>query len=331
MAEVEKLDLGPFGSVAAGTNVGQKGIADGAVGTGGWVVAGGILYSPSQKAEMVAAEFGWAAAFLDHKELKPILLQAAESGWTMQKLETELRKTDCWKNTTDAQRKWDSEVALDPATAAEKIADAAQAMQTLASQIGGVLDPDALDTLAKRALRNGWTDTDTTNAVTRELLRDGQRTDIRGGLIGREIQSTAADMAVPIGDKAVDRWIKQIAAGKATLEDFQNYARNQAKGMYGALADDIDRGLTVKDLADPYAAVAERVLGVTGEQFDLTKGKWNVALNSTGPDGKRRTMTLQEWEDHLRKDQRYGYLETEEATNKAYALADTIAQMFGKV
>lgn len=329
------LDLGGFGRLTAGENVGNRGVADGQLGDTGWFVLGGIVYAPDQRNDAIAAEYGWAAAFLDHREIGPLLQQAAEQGWTMQKLQTELRQTDWWQNTTAAQRDWDSLSALDPAEAAKQVDQTSAGLQSRADQLGANLTTDQLDELAARILRNGWTgeadQSTVTQLIVREALRSDQQTGIRDGILGQELRTQAADMAIPVGGQALDRWIRQIAKGKATVEDYSNYLRDQAKGLYGALADDIDRGLTVKTLADPYLQTAANILGTTAEQMDLTKGKWNKALNFVDDSGKRRTMTLAEWENELRTNDAYGYLETEEAQAKAYSLAETIKNMFGKV
>lgn len=334
MAEKQTLDLGGFGSLTAGQNVGEKGIQDGSLGNG-WMVAGGILYAPNQKAELVAAEYGWAAAFLDHPEVGPILMQAAENGWTQQKMLTELRKTNWWQNTTESQRQWDALKAQDPASAEQQVAVQSDALKQVASQLGGQLDPERLAKLSERVIRNGLAGDGSSSLVTqmvaRELLRDDQQSGIRDGILGRNLRSEADSYGIPLSDKAVDRWIRQIAKGQATVDDFTNYARTQAKGLYGSLADDIDKGMTVKDLADPYMQVASQILGTTPEQMKLTDGKWNAALNFVDDKGQRRTMTLAEWQDKLRTDPRYGYGDTTEAKNKAWAVAGAINNMFGKV
>lgn len=323
-------DMGTFGRLEAGTNVGDKGMADGPL-PGGWMVAGGILYAPNQKTELIAAEYGWAAAFLQHKELGPILMNAATNGWTEQKLLTEIRQTDWWAKTEQSKREWLSLKSQDPATAARKISESAQQVRTFVAQLGGKMDNDSIDKFAERALANGWNELELTNALTMELLRDGQRAGVRSGVIGRQMRQSADAMAIPVSDQTLNSWIGQIAKGQATMDDFNNYVRTQAKGLYSALANDIDKGLSVKDLAEPYAQSAARMLGITPEQVDFTNAKWNKALNFVDGKGNRRTMTLAEWEDELRTNKQFGYTKTPEAVTKAYAVADAIAQAFGKV
>jgi hypothetical protein len=100
--------------------------------------------------------------------------------------------------------------------------------------------------------------------------------------------------------------------------------------MFPTLSDDLDRGLTVQDVADPYREVAARVLDINPSEVDFSASQWNRALNFAGQDGKRRVMTLDEWENTLRQDDQYGYLNTEEATDKAYEVARSIGRAFGR-
>jgi len=179
-------------------------------------------------------------------------------------------------------------------------------------------------------LRNGWTPQDLSNAVGSELVRAGKTTDLRRGLIGQGVQSAAREFGVPLSRQAVDGWVKQIAEGKATQDDYLTYVRNQARSLFPTLTEDLDRGLTVEQVADPYRQVAARVLQINPTDVDFSKSQWNRALNFAGEQGGRRTMTLDEWENVLRQDDQYGYLKTDEAQQKAYAVARSLGAMFGR-
>lgn len=280
--------------------------------------------------QKINEEFGWAAAFIDHPEVGPILQNAARNGWTMQKLQTEIRKTQWFQKTTEAQRTWDVLEGQDPATANRQVDARLVEINQLVAQLGSTLAPDRAKALARQSLRNGWQGSDLTRAVGAELVKTGKTSDLRRGLVGQGVQAAAREYGVPLSRPAVDAWVQKIADGRATQDDYLTYVRNQARSLFPTLSDDLDRGLTVEQVADPYRQVASRVLQVNPSEVDFSQSQWNRALNFAGEDGKRRVMTLDEWENVLRQDDRYGYLNTEEATNKAYQVARAIGAAFGR-
>jgi hypothetical protein len=279
-----------------------------------------------------ATAYGWASIFINHPEIGPLLIRAAEENWSQQYLENEIRKTSWWQTTTASQRAWDQAAAADPASNAAAVEQAMDDARAVASLHGGILSDDVLRTIVTRSLRDGWDDQQLSVAIASELLRTPEGTaQIRAGVTGRTLSDMAYKMGVPISQATLDSWAAKIATGTITIYDFENWVRQQASGLYPSLADDIQRGLTVKDLTEPYAQVAARTLGLTAEQIDFTDPKWNIALNYTPDDGVRRTMNLFEWADLLRRDPTYGYEYTPDALEKAYSIADIISRTFGKI
>lgn len=281
--------------------------------------------------EEIAAEFGWAASFLDHPELGPILRRAAREGWTAQKLQTEIFKTDFWRTKTRSERAWENLLAQDPAEAQRRIETEKQQLRQVAANLNGALTDLQLNEIAERVVRYGWQGQEIVSAVSSELLKGSDPSQVlRTGITGRSIQQISNQFGIPISDTALQDWSQRIATGQALLEDFTNYARTQAKSLYPSLAADIDRGATVEALADPYRQYASRVLGINPAQIDFSEPRWNVALNF-GDDKGRRMMTLNEWGQYIRTNAEYGYEYTDEAQNRAYSAAQTIARVFGRL
>jgi hypothetical protein len=281
--------------------------------------------------EEIAAEFGWAASFLDHPELGPLLREAAAKGFTELQFKTKLFKTKFWKKITDASGAWENLRGQKPAEAERRIEVQKQTLRQIASEFNGALSEIQLEEIAERVLRYGWQGQEVISAVASELLRGSDAQNIlRTGITGRSIQQIANQFAIPISDFALDEWSERIATGRAMVEDFTNYARTQAKSLFPSLAADIDRGSTVAALADPYKQFASRLLGVNPAEIDFSQPKWNVALNFADDKG-RRMMTLNEWGQYLRTNEEYGYQYTDDAKNKAYSAANTIARLFGRV
>jgi hypothetical protein len=124
--------------------------------------------------------------------------------------------------------------------------------------------------------------------------------------------------------------IESVLTGTITTQDFQRQQREIAKKRYGHLADLIDQGVTLEDLAGNYKQTAAKLLEVDPNTIDMSQGDYEVAL-SFGEEGKKRAMTTGEWEKLLRTDSRYGWEKTENAKSEARSLANNLAQAFGRI
>jgi hypothetical protein len=124
--------------------------------------------------------------------------------------------------------------------------------------------------------------------------------------------------------------IESVLTGTITTQDFQRQQREIAKQRYKHLADLIDQGVTLEDLAGNYKQTAAKLLEVDPNTIDMSQGDYEVAL-SFGEEGKKRAMTTGEWEKLLRTDARYGWEKTENAKTEARSLANNLAQAFGRI
>lgn len=124
--------------------------------------------------------------------------------------------------------------------------------------------------------------------------------------------------------------IESVLTGTITTSDFQRQQREIAKKRYGHLADLIDQGVTLEDLAGNYKQTAAKLLEVDPNSIDMSAADYEVAL-AFGEEGKKRAMTTGEWEKLLRTDSRYGWEKTENAKTEARSLANNLAQAFGRI
>ena len=124
--------------------------------------------------------------------------------------------------------------------------------------------------------------------------------------------------------------IESVLTGGITTGDFQRQQREIAKQRYKHLADLIDQGVTLEDLAGNYRSSAAKLLEVDPNTIDMSAADYEVAL-TFGEEGKKRAMTTGEWEKLLRTDARYGWEKTENAKTEARSLANNLAQAFGRI
>jgi hypothetical protein len=279
---------------------------------------------------ILTGSYGWAASFINDPELGPLFRQAIDNQWEAPRLVRAIEQTNWWRSRTASQRQFDQQIESDPATINQQIDRKGRGIRQVVSEFGGFLSDEQVTTLATEAVRSGWDDTEMLNAVAAELQLGADGGEVLFGVTGRGVRSLAADYAVPLSDAAADDWATKIANGSVFQADYENWLRGQSKSLYPTLSADIDRGVSVKTLTDPFRQVAARTLGIAPDSVDFSSDRWNAALNFD--DGKgRRMMTLTEWGDHLRTNSQFGYEYTEEAQNKAYTIAEAMGQMFGRV
>jgi peptidoglycan hydrolase-like protein with peptidoglycan-binding domain len=280
--------------------------------------------------DRVNESFGQYAGFLYHPEVGQILLKAAKENYTAQQLRTSLQKTAWWETSSEATRAFDNETALGDETQKVRIEQRKNQIRELVSALGGQLADNQITELATNSLRFGMDERQVGFAVGAEIRKSSSPTDLQMGVIGRELRDTVSRFGIQLADPSINNWAAQIATGEMNMQDFDNYARQQAISLFPSLQRDIERGLDVATIANPYAEHASRVLGINSNQVDFTDPKWAIALNFQDQQG-RRAMTLDEWGRYIRSNEQYGYQFTDDAHNKAYAATTTIARAFGRL
>ena len=181
----------------------------------------------------------------------------------------------------------------------------------------------------------GWTGETLKAETYKEVFRknpDGtyaNPTSIKRATVGNDYLNVQL-IAKNFFNSAPQSSIESVLTGTITTQDFQRQQREIAKQRYGHLADLIDQGVTLEDLAGNYKQTAAKLLEVDPNTIDMSQGDYEVAL-SLGEEGKKRAMTTGEWEKLLRTDARYGWEKTENAKTEARSLANNLAQAFGRI
>lgn len=272
--------------------------------------------------------YGYSAIYLDDPEIGPVLRQAAEENWSPQRLQGALFKTQWWQTTQSSARTFDNAYAQDPATVESQIQQQMADIKAQASQLGYVIDVGHLHDMARDSLRLGWDATQIANAIGAESFRSG-----KGGASTtmQAVRTMISDYGIPMSDATMNKWGEQIATGQSTSEDLRQQLVGMAKGLFPGVADQLDKGLTVRQLADPYIELAAQTLEISPSTIDFKDPRWSAALNGVDTKGVRRSLTLSEWSDKIKADASYGWQKTKAATAQAFDFADTLGKTFGKV
>ena len=280
-------------------------------------------------------QYGFVVDFLrSNKEINALVSQAIKDGLTPSAFEARLKNTKWYRNRTEAQRQWDKNAYDDPGENARIQQRASLALSQAAKQAGVSFSKAELDTLSKKAARNGWTEAEFQAQVAAKVnitaATLGQTT--LTGTVGQafdDLRGIAAAYGVPVTATKLDAQIESIVAGNASAEDFTDHYRELAKAQYKSIAPMLDQGMTVMDVLDPYLQRAASDLGVSAAQImkpgadGYMDPKWTKAIQGDA------AMTLDEWQKYMRSDPTYGYSKTTKAKVAAASAGQRIAQLFG--
>lgn len=110
-------------------------------------------------------------------------------------------------------------------------------------------------------------------------------------------------------------------------DELLNKMKLSAKGVLPHLSQQIDAGLSLKDIGENYKQYAAQILEKDPNQIDMFQGPFLEAFGNS----QTGQMSLGDWVAKLKSDSRFGYQNTRAANRDAQSLALTIAKAFGKV
>ena len=149
----------------------------------------------------------------------------------------------------------------------------------------------------------------------------------------RALTSSAADEIRQIGrdygSRVTDQEVQDVLTGKTTIDSLRQTYKMAAKRWYKGAADDIDAGVTVEQLFRPYKQYAAAILGKPLEQIDLIDANGAPTLYAQALEGKDGPMSISEWTQKLKSDDRFGWQFTSEAKQKATSLVMDLEKAFG--
>lgn len=278
----------------------------------------------------LAAEFGWNLAVLkSDPTLYAAFRQAVHNDWTPDRFVAEVRDTGWFQHHSDATRNYQILKTSDPATYRARLNQARASVRDLAVGMGAQVGDKFIDRVADNFLRFGWNDAQ---------LRDTLAGSVGPGSLGSYGGQAAANVAhlhavaeangVRLADKTVQDWAVRIASGEQ-IDGFDQYVRGMAKTAFPALADRIDAGENVADIADPYRQQMARTLELNPESIDLFDPTLRKALQAQTTDGQVAMKPLWQFENELRHDPRAD--QTQQQRNDAAKFAATIGQTFGRL
>lgn len=278
-----------------------------------------------------ASDYGWSLAFLNgHPALKKIFDKAIDQGWSAQRFVAEIQDTPWFKQHSDSWRQATYLQATDPKTYGQRTGQIAEQIKNAAGALGIEVSPKLLKQWSEQALRFGWTDVQINNHLASQVDIMGKHDTVGGQLASTQdgLMQFAAQNGVTINQKTMQGWLRAVVRGDSTFEEYRQYITKMAVAAHPNWSKELQSGMTLSDIAEPYRNTMAQVLEMNPADIDLNGSLLRNALSfKDDKTGEFKSMTMYDFEDRLRSDPRW--LKTDNAKQQMMDTGSGILRMFG--
>lgn len=283
---------------------------------------------PDLSASELAENYGFALAFLrSDKSLWNLFNKAQKESWEVGKFVAQLKGTAWYKKNGETARNYLLIKKTDPATLAQRRGALRSQIADAAAGIGAVMTPSTLNRVTENALMFGWNDSqirDTLNGYVR--AKNG----VYHGQAGDDVASlkeTAWRNGIQMSSSAMQGWSRDIAAGNHNVEFYQRRIRQLAKSLAPGYAPELDAGMDLFDIAEPYMQAKAKILEKNPADVDLFDTDIRRAMSNRDKDGKPSSVTLWQFEQDMRK--KPEWRKTQNAQDSVMGVAKKVLEDMG--
>lgn len=220
--------------------------------------------------------------------------------WEPARFIAEVRETKWFQKHSEAVRNYEILKATDPATFKAKQNQTRAVIRDIAVQMGAQVSDETLRAITENVIRFGWNDSQIKDTLAGAIKMGATHTYGGQAAVNAEtLAKVALNNGVKIGEKQLRSWLVRIGAGES-IAGFEDYVRNMAKTAFPGFEKELDAGMNIRDLADPYINQMADTLELNGEAIDLFDPTIRKALQTPGEDGKPRLKPLWQFEQELR-------------------------------
>jgi hypothetical protein len=311
-----------LGQQVAGKGNYGSGSFDASSDTGGYVMA------PALSPQELAEQYGFAMSFLkSHKDVYGKFSQAVKEGWTPDHFVAQLKNTKWWKTTENSVRQYQILKAQDPATLKARSSALASQISDSAGSMGASLSRTALARITNNALMFGWNDSQIKDTLSSYVHTMNGVYNGQAGADADQLKQSAWRNGIKVSSATAQSWVQSIAAGKTSVNYYQDLLRKQAKTLAPGFSNELDSGMDLFDIASPYMQSKAQILQLDPASIDLFDNDVRGALSAKDAKGQPTSKSLWEFEQSMRNDPRY--LKTDAARDQAYSTAHKVLSDFG--
>lgn len=252
---------------------------------------------------------------------------AFNQNMTASQIENYLRDTRDFRNRSESKRELERLKAENPAEYENRFSKVFHEVRRISRQTGLGTDGALQRATAELAMLNNWTE----EQIKAHLSRHGsvQSTLRKGGNLQGDaaaarhlVERLSADYGINISRGTLSSLVADIAAGRRDENYAVEWFRNKAKVAYRNIAEDIDAGLTVRQIADPYIDMMSRTLEMNPRSIDVFDPTIKSALTKRGG-----IEDQSDFEIRLRNDERWN--KTTNAREAYMGAATQLLQQMG--
>lgn len=285
---------------------------------------------PMLSLDQLRSEYPTVAALITSvPELQSVYNQAVSGTWSTDKFIAAIQNSQWWASTSSTARQAFATMKADPATWNQNITNLQTQMQSVAAQLGVQLTPQQAQQIAIDAITNGYDqNTAVLNQKMAEFLKPASGNHFGGqaGSYEDQIRQSMLDLGVSMPEPELANQIKQIVAGKQSIQGVTAQLRTQAASMYPAYANQINSGMNLSDIASPYMQRAQQLLEMGSGSINIQTPMIKSALQYT-QDGTPTAMPMYDFEKQVRQDPRW--LSTDNAQDAFMSNAHQVLVNFG--
>ena len=265
---------------------------------------------------------------LDVSTVARIADQAMRGGWDTAQISDAIRSEPGFKGTSESQRTDATQALIDPETRKANLAKATSSVEAAANAMGAQLTPEELASLGDSALKFGWSQQQLTDELATHVKtnEDGAYTGTSEDAY-QALANTSWRNGVKVPDETMQTYVSGIAAGTQTVAGVQALLRKQAASLAPGYADELNSGMDLHDIAQPYMQSMASTLEMSPTDINLFDPTIMSALGARNAEGKPASKTLWEFNQDLRKDTRWR--KTQGAQNETFAVANKVLSDFG--
>jgi hypothetical protein len=269
--------------------------------------------------------------------LQNLVNQAIAHGWSANRFQNAVQDSDWWKNHSATARAVIIQRANDPQSYRQSLHNTTATVSSLAHNLGFHLSSSQLNAISLHALMTG--NDGNQNWLTQQIgarqsyghVKD--TSSLNGGMAtaAQQVEQMAAQYGFKYSPAQIAARAQQIVMGNQTIDAYQEDLKKWAKGAFPPLADQIDRGMTVHDLAAPYVSSMSQLLELDPGTLDAFNPAIRRAMQGVvpagGKPGQKEAMNLNDFEEQVRRDPRWQY--TQNAKDTMSSVLVKIGQDFG--
>jgi Transglycosylase SLT domain len=288
--------------------------------------------APKLSMEELASEFGMTSSFLNaNPELKSLFQQSIANGWSKDMFQAKLQNTKWWKNHSDKERQYLTQLYTDPATAKQTFAQAQVQVQQLAAQLGIKLTTFTKQKLSEaeyNVVAKGWNDAQLRYFLGQYVYFPTSDYKGQGADVIDEVRSYAYSMGVTMSSQWYADNTRKVLRGLATTSDMKNQIQAQAEAAFPQYKKQLGGGQTLADIAQPYLQSMAQILELPAGSVNLFDPTIKKALQYKDPGTlQNTTKPMWQFENDLRDDPRWK--QTKNAQDSLMQVGHQVLSDFG--